>query len=272
MPPEPVPAALAATLILLRDGPVGLEVLMVERHGQIAFAGGALVFPGGKLDPGDADPRLRPRCPGSAGLDAEALALRVAAVREAFEECGVLLAGARGEEAPVSASRAHALAARWREPLAADRVSLAEIAEQEDLWLACDRLVPFAHWITPEFMTRRFDTWFFLAAAPAGQEATHDGGESVDTRWIRPAEAVSEAQAGRLPIIFPTLLNLRKLAGSESASEALAAARASRVVTVLPRLERAADGSQHLRIPAEAGYGLDAAPVDALLPRRSSGS
>jgi 8-oxo-dGTP pyrophosphatase MutT (NUDIX family) len=265
----PVEPVLAATVVLLRDGEAGLELLMIERHGDMAFAGGALVFPGGKLDPGDADPELRARCGECGALDAEALALRVAGVREAFEECGVLLAGARGERALLPAARVRELAARWREPLAADRATVGELVEREDLWLACERLVPFAHWITPEFMKRRYDTWFFLAEAPAGQEAAHDGGESVATRWIRPGEAIAEAEAGRLPIMFPTLMNLRKLARHATAAEALAAARAAPVVAVLPRLEEAPDGSRRLRIPPEAGYELDAAPIEALMPRRA---
>jgi 8-oxo-dGTP pyrophosphatase MutT (NUDIX family) len=265
----PVEPVLAATVVLLRDGDGGLELLMIERHGDIAFAGGALVFPGGKLDPGDADPALRARCGECGPLGAGELALRVAGVREAFEECGVLLAGARGERRLLPAVRAREIGARWREALAADRATVGELIEREDLWLACERLVPFAHWITPEFMKRRFDTWFFLAEAPAGQEAVHDGGESVSTRWIRPAEAIAEAEAGRLPIMFPTLMNLRKLARHATTADALAAARSAPIVAVLPRIEQAADGTRRLRIPPEAGYGVDGAPVEALMPRRS---
>jgi hypothetical protein len=119
--------------------------------------------------------------------------------------------------------------------------------------------VPFAHWITPEFMPKRFDTWFFLVAAPEDQVAVHDGREGVDSVWIRPADAIAEAEAGRRIIIFPTLLNVQKLGRSASVAEALAAAHREPIVTVLPRVFETAAGSV-LRIPAEAGYGISRRP------------
>jgi hypothetical protein len=139
---------------------------------------------------------------------------------------------------------------------------MGEIAEREDLVLALDALVPFAHWITPEFMPKRFDTHFFLVAAPRDQAAAHDGGESVDSVWIEPRHAVEEARAKRLSIIFPTLRNLIKLARSRSVAEALERARAGPVVTVLPQVARNAAGEPVIRIPAEAEYDLVEAPLD----------
>ncbi len=262
-PKTPVPALPSATILLARDGARGLEVFMVQRHHRIDFATGAMVFPGGKVDPGDSDPALAGRCRG--GAPEEALrAVHVAAIRETFEECGVLLAGPRGGDALVDAERLRALESRWREPLRADQTDMARMAREEDLELATDRLVPFAHWITPEPMKKRFDTHFFLAAAPADQVALHDGSESVDSAWVRPEDAEEDRRRGRRTIIFPTLLNLRKLGRSHSVAEALAAARAAPVVPVLPRIERGESGPR-IRIPAEAGYDLTEAPVEDLM-------
>ena len=167
--PEPVPAA---TILMLRDGPEGLEVFMVVRHHQIDFASGALVFPGGKVDPGDAV--VRDHCDGADDLDERDLAMRVGAIREAFEECGILLARPRGDTALVSGARLEALDA-YRDKLHSGELSLADFLEQEQLTLALDTLTRFAHWITPEMMPKRFDTDFFVAAAPADHVALHDG-------------------------------------------------------------------------------------------------
>jgi len=263
--PEAVPAA---TILLIRDGPPPdgeLEVFMVQRHHQIDFATGALVFPGGKVDPGDHDARLRAHSgPRAASLDEAALSVRAAAIRETFEECGVLLARPRGQEQLVSAPRLAAIRERYREALEAHDLPLAQLVEEEDLELAVDTLVPFAHWITPEFMPRRFDTTFYLVAAPPDQLALHDGLESVDSLWTTVARARSDAQSGRRTIIFPTLMQLGKLGRSRTVADALAAARAEPVVTVLPRLERDDSGRRRMVLPAEAGYDLSWAPIESL--------
>jgi len=238
---EPLPAA---TILLVRDAAAGLEVFMVERHREVDFATGALVFPGGKLEPGDREPRTLARCPAGSGLPPHDLALRVAAIRETFEEAGVLLARPRGSTALVDAGRLREIGRRD---------ALGALAEAEDLELAADLLVPFAHWITPEFLPKRFDTHFFVVAAPGDQAAAHDGSESVDSAWITPAAALAEAESGRRTIVFPTLANLRKLGRSRSAAEALERARRDPVVTVLPRVERR-DGRAVVCIPPEAGY------------------
>jgi len=252
---EPAAAPkLAATILLVRDGPTGLEVFMVQRHHKIDFATGAMVFPGGKVEPGDADPRLRARCGGADGLDDDALTVRVGAIRETFEECGVLLARPRGSSALVAADRLRELEARWRDRLNRDEAGLAEVVLAEDLELACDLLVPFAHWVTPEMVPKRFDTYFFLVAAPPDQVALHDGGESVDSVWTTAQHALAEAEAGRRTIIFPTLMNLNLLGLGHDVGDALARTRARAVVTVRPALTRTPDGKPELRIPPEAGY------------------
>lgn len=259
-PPTPIASA---TVLLVRDGTSGLEVFMVERHHQVDFASSALVFPGGKVDVADRAAALRARSAGAAGLDDEALALRVAAVRETFEESGVLIARRRGRAALLAHAEVGPIAARDRAELLAGRLAFGEIAECYDLELACDALVPFAHWITPEFMPKRFDTHFYLVAAPPDQAAAHDGGESVDSLWIAVERAIEDAQAKRRSIIFPTLRNLVKLGRSRSVAEALERARREPIVTVLPHVARGANGPV-IRIPAAAGYDLDEAPLDEL--------
>jgi len=261
------PARPSATILLVRDGSAGLEVFMVERHHQIDFATGALVFPGGKVDPGDSSVGVRARCAGAEGLDAETLTLRVAAIRETFEEAGVLLGRPRsrpaGQAALLPAPRLAAVEERHRHALERDEITIGEVAEAEDLELACDLLVPFAHWITPTFMPKRFDTWFFLVAAPPDQVALHDGRESVDSVWTTPAAAVAAAERGERTIIFPTLLNLKKLDRHTTVAAALAAARREPIVTVFPRMEKTAAG-RVMRIPAEAGYDVSEMAVDEM--------
>jgi 8-oxo-dGTP pyrophosphatase MutT (NUDIX family) len=245
MSTEPAIPRPAATVVLLRDGREGVEVFMVVRHRQIEFASGALVFPGGRVDPGDRALAEGPRCGGPAGLDLEQRALRVAAIREVFEECGVLLARPRGATGLIDARRLRAVARN---------ADFAAMLEAEDLVLGTELLTRFAHWITPPAVPKRFDTHFFLARAPADHLAVHDGSESVDSVWIRPARALEEAADGRWKVVFPTRLNLQKLARWNTAAAVIEAARAAPIVTVLPQATRTATG-RVMRIPLEAGYG-----------------
>ena len=254
MTKEPVKARLAATLLLARDGADGMELFMVVRHHQIDFASGALVFPGGSADPSDSDPRLRALCDGADDLDDDMLAVMVAAAREAFEECGVLYARAAGETALVDGARAGALGDVYRADLEAGKLGMADIAEKEGLRLALDRLTHFAHWITPPHMPKRFDTHFFLAEAPGDHVLAHDGTESVDSVWITPRQACDEADAGERTVIFPTRLNIEKAGRSRTVADAIRAAEAAPVVTVLP-VSEPVEGGRIMRIPEEAGYG-----------------
>ena len=227
---------------------------MVVRHHEIDFASGALVFPGGSVDPGDLELAARPdRCPPIAGLDAAALSCRVAAVREVFEETGMLLA--RAGDRLVDGARRKQIDDTYRAALCRGEAGFADLLEREDLTLATEMLVPFAHWITPQGRRKRFDTHFFLAVAPEDQLAAHDGREAVDSVWIRPQDAVAGAAAGTRKLVFPTRMNLSKLAMSPTAAAAIVAARAAPVVTVEPELVRDAEGGRTLRIPAAAGYG-----------------
>lgn len=273
-PTTVAPARAAATILLVRDGRAGLEVFMVERHQRVDFAEGALVFPGGKTEAADCDPALADYLPASPLLDPVARSLRAAAIRETFEECGVLLARPRGSRRLVDAARMRDLAARHRTALQRDERSLLEVVRAEGLELAVDLLVPFAHWITPEFMPKRFDTHFFLVAAPIDQLPEHDGTESVDSLWTSVPAALELERTGRRTIIFPTLENLRKLGRSRSAAEALERARREPIVTVLPRLEVDEHGHRLLVLPPDSGYENLRAPIEALsggAPRPADG-
>ena len=247
-PKEAAPVRLASTIMLLRDGVAGLEVFMVVRHHEIDFASGALVFPGGSVEPGDSeivvDTDLR------AKTSPDLLALRVGAIRETFEECGLLLARVRGNRDLVNHAIASIIDAEG------GRADFAAAVQRHDLLPAVDLLQPFAHWVTPSFMPKRFDTHFFLAAAPPDQLAAHDGRESIDSLWINPEQALEDAKAGKYTIIFPTRLNLQMLGPAKSVAEAMDQARARKIVTVTPEPVKLATG-RGLRIPIEAGYGGD---------------
>ncbi len=243
----------AATILLLRDAGAGLEVFMVERHHQIDFASGALVFPGGKVDPDDDSDAARALLDGAlGGLEA----FQIAAIREAFEECGVLLARKAGSDALIPGADLVGYE-DLRLAIQAGEDSFTGFLEREGLRLAGDLLVPFAHWITPEMVPRRFDTHFFVAAAPADHLAVHDGHESVESLWTTPHAAIEDARAGRRVVIFPTLRNIERLAESTSVEDALSRARRNDIVTVLPYTEQRADGT-YLCIPEEAGYAVSA--------------
>ena len=252
-PREAKPVAeprLASTVLLLRQAKT-MEVFMVVRHHQIDFASGALVFPGGSVDPADHEIAVQPELiRGGGTTDVNALALRVAAVRETFEECGILLARPRDSDALISAERLKAIG----QPKEETAKAFMEFIAAEQLELALDLLVPFAHWITPVTMPKRFDTYFFMAVAPADQVGVHDGREAVDSVWIAPQRAVDEAHAGRYTLVFATERNLIKLAAAPSADDALARARADRIVTVMPEVTKGEGGKRQLRIPKDAGY------------------
>ncbi|MEM7017014.1 MAG: NUDIX hydrolase [Pseudomonadota bacterium] len=250
----PVPAKPASTVLLVRDKPDGLEVFMVVRHHQIDFASGALVFPGGKVDEADCHPSLRAKCTGVDSVDDTMLSIQISAIREMFEEAGVLLARENGNDSLISAGRLRELE-DYRDKLQNGDVDMLTFVEQENLTIACDQLHRFAHWITPNMMPKRFDTHFFLARAPEDHLAVHDGSESVDSIWISPQQAIEEADAGKRTIIFPTRLNVLKLGRSKTFDEAVANNPEDSVVTVLPVMEKRGEKSV-LKIPPEAGYDV----------------
>jgi glyoxylase-like metal-dependent hydrolase (beta-lactamase superfamily II)/8-oxo-dGTP pyrophosphatase MutT (NUDIX family) len=198
----------AATLILLREG---LEVLMLQRAQTAAFLGGAYVFPGGSLEAQDSDPRVARRVLGLSGDEANArlqissggLPYYVAAIRECFEEAGILLAREANGDA-VSAERASSLMRFRKRPFL-------ELLEAEDLYIPADELAYYGHWITAPGRSRRFDTRFFVALAPVGQQGSHDAGETVHDVWITPREALERAERGEIELVFATQHSLRDL-------------------------------------------------------------
>jgi len=245
----PVPAA---TVVMLRERS-RLELFMVVRHHQIDFASGALVFPGGKVDAADFDVALEPLLKG-ASTDATMRAMQVAAIRESFEECGVLLARPAGTDRLVSGARLRTLEP-YRKQLNDGDLTITAFLQQERLVLACDLLHHFAHWITPPMVPKRSDTHFFIAVAPEDHLALHDGHENVDSVWITAADAVAAAKDGSRTIIFPTLRNLERLAKFTSTADALNNCKTQPVVPVLPWSEKRDDG-MWLCIPTNAGYDL----------------
>jgi 8-oxo-dGTP pyrophosphatase MutT (NUDIX family) len=248
-PAKAVAAVPAATVLLLRDAP-GFEVLMVKRHHQIDFASGALVFPGGKTHPSDSGDGWAQRTIGWDETAPLERALRIAAIREAYEETGILLA----RHADLSHFGGDERSGAARDGVVARPESFFELVLELDLKLDLAALAVFARWITPAMMPKRFDTWFFVAAAPPDQLAVCDGWETVDAEWIEPLEALRLAAAGERSVIFPTRMNLRLLAEAANAADAADRARARKLVTVLPEMIDGPDG-RRLVIPADAGYG-----------------
>jgi 8-oxo-dGTP pyrophosphatase MutT (NUDIX family) len=246
----------AATVLLLRQGADGIEVFMVVRHEAIAFASGALVFPGGRVDDHDhglaADPEL---CPNPDGLPVAEMAFHVAAIRETFEECGVLLARPRGTDTLVGPEALRTVEAEHRARLAAGHDRFDTVLTRHGLVLATDLLVPFAHWITPAHQPKRYDTRFFVAEAPPQHLAVHDGSESVDSVWITPRQALADTRAGRFKLVFATQMNLVRLGWSATVAQAMEAARATPVVTVQPKFLGMEGSHRRMQIPEAAGYG-----------------
>jgi len=215
-------------VMFLRDGRVGLEVLMLERNAASTFVGGAFLFPGGAVDADDGHEALLARCRGrddqrasaALGMATGGLAHWVAALREAYEEAGFLLA-----TPALTAERRASL----RGPVDRGEVPFGVVCDQEDLILATDEVWAFSHWITPAGAPRRYDTRFFVAAAPPVLEPSADQTETVDHLWIRPDDALGRNAAGGFPLIEPTLQSLISLAAFERTIDVLEAARHAEV-------------------------------------------
>jgi 8-oxo-dGTP pyrophosphatase MutT (NUDIX family) len=234
VPAEPVPAA---TVVLVRDGQAGLEVLLLRRHRSSGFVPGAYVFPGGRVDDVDGDPAVLERIAGLPQPLRPTAPYWVAAVREAFEETGILV-GLRGGGGADQGARLD----DWRERLLRDETSLGGVLEALDLRLDLRRMIELAHWITPVVEPRRYDTRFFLAAPLGGAEARIDEREMTDAAWLTPAEALRRFRNGNLPMVFPTVHTIETLSEFTTATQALEALRGAPVQTFLPRLVRRAGG------------------------------
>ncbi|MGN6334110.1 MAG: NUDIX hydrolase [Motilibacteraceae bacterium] len=243
---EVVEPKAAATVVLLRDGAAGPEAYLLRRVGSMAFAAGMHVFPGGGVDPRDGEQRTPWAGPDPADWSGHfsagpqlVRALVCAAVRETFEESGVVLAGPHADDVVADVSgedwEADRLALLDRE------VSLSELLARRGLVLRADLLRPWAHWITPEFEPRRYDTRFLVAALPAGQRTRHVGGEADRVQWIRPADAVARFSAGELAMLPPTVVVLRELAAYASVAEVLAGADSRTITPVMPHADLRGD-------------------------------
>lgn len=252
----------AATVLLLSDSPAGIEVFMLERHLDSDFVGGAYVFPGGKVD--DEDRRLPASLTvGSAGAALAAAvgqglarALTVAAIRETFEECGVLLATVDG--APLPSSRLDDpsfLEARGRMTERNSPWDWTPWLEKEHVQLDLDALIWWSWWVTPVGVHRRFDTKFFLARLPEGHAPGHDDVETTDSTWITPAGALEAARAGRATIILPTRKNLEELSRYPSVEGAWMAAGGTGFdrPRIEPTIAVAADGQIEINHPTFIG-------------------
>jgi 8-oxo-dGTP pyrophosphatase MutT (NUDIX family) len=233
---DPVPVRDAATVMLVQDGGAGLQVFMVRRSLSLVFGAGAYVFPGGALDDGDRDRNLEGVCQGrtdaeasaALGVKAGGLAFWVAAIRECFEEAGFLLAyGVDGELVRLGEPIAEERFSAHRQALRSGRLRLAGLCESEDLRLPVAAMHYVSRWITPEGSPRRFDTRFFVAAAPTEQTPLHDATETIAHEWVHPADAVARSDQGELDLMFPTRRSLEWLAGFDSAAAVLAAAGAT---------------------------------------------
>ncbi|MEU0948893.1 NUDIX hydrolase [Streptomyces canus] len=243
----------AATVMLLKDGPAGTVVHMLRRRASMAFAGGAYAYPGGGVDPRDDEHQIHWAGPTRAwwaarlGVDeTTAQAIVCAAVRETYEEAGVLLAGPTAESVVGDTT-----GAEWeadRAALVARELSFAEFLERRGLVLRSDLLGAWTRWITPEFEPRRYDTWFFVAALPEGQRTRNASTEADRTVWIRPEDAADGYDKGELLMMPPTIATLRQLTAYGTAAGALAAAPDRDLTPVLAQA-RLVDGEIVLSWP-----------------------
>ena len=255
-PVTPVPAA---TVILLREGHPGVEVLLMQRHRASKFAGGDFVYPGGKIEVDDNPDDAAQWCQGfdaakaTARLQAPdaktAVGVYVGAIRETFEEVGVLLAyDASGGWAKVDGPKF----GDYRKACQAENLAFWNMVRAENLRLATDKLIYFAHWITPEEQPFRYDTRFFAAPMPEGQMPVADEHEVIDLRWFAPKAAIAAFKAGEISLRNPTVQNM-KLVDAGSVAAALDGVRDREVPTIRPRVIMEGD-KRKILMPGDPGY------------------
>lgn len=245
MTDQPAMPRPAATLILLRKSDEHpLQTLMVVRQQAIEFAGGAIVFPGGRVDSIDHAH--------AGGNDTDAF--KVAAIRETFEESGILLAYDIASGDMVHREMARELTVKYRHAVSGGELAFPDMLHDAGLVAATDRLVPFAHWITPPSRAKRFDTHFFVTSYAEDQHVAHDEGEVTKAVWISPSQLLSEAKGGKYKLVFATRMNVERLAAFTSIDEAIELINKTPVVTVRPESAQTPEGRM-VRIPLEAGYG-----------------
>ena len=243
----------AASIILVRDSANGLEVFMVARNYAIDSFSGALVFPGGKLDTNDMSSALRARCRNQHLYNDEQLGMRVASVREAFEESGALLVrDAESGEFPNSI-RMEQLGV-YRGELEQGGISLLEILQRENLELATDLLAYFSNWVTPEnWPAKRFDTHFYVAEISGEILLEHDGSETVDSLWATPQKIRSMADEGKWNVVFPTRSNLSKVEKYSTVKSLMEDCQKTVVDKIMPTYEKEGNKAK-LSISRSAGF------------------
>ena len=258
----------AATVIITRETEAGgFEVFLMRRHRKQAFMAGAFVYPGGRLEGADCDPALAAHAggltPEAARLNLgepdtdpfTALGLYFAAVRETFEESGVLLAERGAGESATGSGGDENLLSGYRREVHQGRLTLLELAQKEDLVYSLGRLRPYAHWITPEIESRRFDTRFFLAALPANQRPVHDSIEMTESLWLTPDQALARNRDGQLLLMPPTLITLQEMARFASAKALVEAAADRDLSPILPQVFKG-KGVIGLKLPYDPEYSI----------------
>lgn len=266
--PLAIPVRAAATVMLVRDHPInGLEVFMLQRTLAAVFAKGMYVFPGGRVDDNDSEEQLEAICDGLDDEEASALlgipngglSYWVAAIRECFEEAGVLLARPTAEVEMIRFDTNEDVQARFataRHAVHDGMMSLVELCAAEDLHLITDNIYYVSHWITPIGEPRRFDTRFFVARAPDAQEPLHDDNETIASLWVSPTEALERHKRGDLAMIPPTTSNLQFLQSHGTTKSVFQAAKKiGTPVPILPKLKTDADGKViGIAMPGDADY------------------
>jgi len=261
-PPIVVPRP-AATVILARDTSDGIEVFMMQRTTEVAFAKGMHVFPGGGLDPTDHHEEIASLCVGltdvhastTLGIEQGGLAYWIAAIRECFEEAGLLL-GYRHDDELVHLNEHEALRlADLRTALAENKITFVDVLKAEQFRVATDKIAYFSHWITMPGRPKRYDTRFFVAQAPVGQVAKQDDYETVGHRWVRPADAIEKSRLGEIDLMFPTIKTLETLSRFATVQELLEFARAPKPKQLMtPRTGTGRDGKTEILIPGDYAY------------------
>ncbi len=243
---------------------------MVARNQSIESFSGALVFPGGKLHTSDQLPEANAYCRISAGVDEAQLAFRITAIREAFEESGVLLARCRATGNPIDKVRMTALGI-YRNQLAAGEIELLEVAQRENLELATDLLLHFSNLVTPPGVSKqRFDTHFYVAVMPMDYQLLHDGSETVSSLWENPAVLLAAAEQGTQTILFPTRVNLSKIAIFSSTDSLLNACKTASVVKITPEIRQMGDHAL-LYIAESEGFPFHQLPIRLARPKTRQG-
>ncbi len=240
-PAHPATPRPAATVILLRDGDDAVEVLLMRRHRNSGFVPGAWVFPGGRVDGADSAPPLYQRITGLPSRPVPEPAFWTAALRELFEETGILMARDEKGEWAREATGHHAVEAQ-RRALMDDVITMMDVLEELGLTLDATEMVHVAHWVTPVVEPRRYDTHFFATGLPEDRTAAPDPREMSEARWISPSTALEQFEQGDLPMVFPTVRTLDSLRTCRSAEDVLASFRGRTVARILPRLVRTASG------------------------------